>query len=308
MRATALVLLLFFPLLMWGESVVLRDRNLVADSICSFSHTPDYPAWSGSTRMVCAMGQRNWNIALVTSEADTANIALSWTKEMMLPEPVTSLTSEINFGDSSCTNTISERRGVRLNGSDYLISVSWDMTQGIALACNNNMMLSGIPITSPVKKVIVQSADGLRLTEWLTRAETVSPIHGKMDSDYISELLQTANDTISGIYQYFDRDTDPAKIHPGGFYKLALVPISGSEQYALCYLDGATVNPQFWTPGTVKAILIPTEFERHYTLKWLDAEFNELDAEQYAEFVDGNILRLVFPLYKSSMRLVRNPE
>ena len=110
-----------------------------------------------------------------------------------------------------------------------------------------------------------------------------------------------------GIYRYLDRENDPRYARPGGSYTLALVK-NTENGYDLIYLSGAQTNSGEWKTGMVKGRLKPTIFAGHYDLVWYDATKKELSSECSADIEQAAILRLNFPLLKSSMRFSLLPQ
>lgn len=106
-----------------------------------------------------------------------------------------------------------------------------------------------------------------------------------------------------GLWQYLDRNTDPAYMRPGGTYTLAIIP--SGPNFNIIYIDGAEINASRWHKGMLKGTLRPTPFQGHYNLTWYDAELHPHTAECSATLESPLLLRLDFPLLKSSLRLTR---
>ncbi|MDE6266412.1 MAG: hypothetical protein K2M07_03570 [Muribaculaceae bacterium] len=294
-------LILLLPFLLCAETVNMRSLDLSGDTVVV--HDPGYPAWNCRTRLVCGKSFIPWNLLAITEHGDTVTISFSWQNRMKNSfEPVTTLVATVEREGVTHTGEYAETPKGRISGDDYMITLSWDMTHGLSLECGNNMMLGGIKLDVPLRRLLLDTPAAMLFPEWLTRVETISPLHGKIDEEYLSQILENPKDSITGIYKYFDRDNDPALALPGGDYSIAVVPVDGSEDYAIVYLDSATVNPALWQRGMVKGIMSPTNFERQYSLRWIDAEFHDINAEQYAMLMDGGLLQMTFPLYKSKLR------
>lgn len=107
----------------------------------------------------------------------------------------------------------------------------------------------------------------------------------------------------AGIWEYLDRDTDSRKAMSGGRYRLLIA--DRGAWFDIIYLDGAETNSDRWKPGQLKGRLIPTRFEGHYDLEWLDAEDRLIDRDANASIDRDVILTLSFPLLSSSLRLSR---
>lgn len=301
---TLLALLCCLPLL--GETVSMRLFDVELQPEQAVSQRLDAPAWSGRTRLVCARSLAPWCLKLITSSADTISVDFTWgnTFENSF-EPVPQITSTLLFAGQSYSGSLSERKGVTITKNDYLITVSWSIAQGVSVACCNLLLINDIPLKAPVTSLLLESAEELPFTEWLTDTETISELRGSFTEEEIRAAVASSTDSISGYYRYFDRDTDPKYANPGGSYTLEVIPIPNTSDYAICYIEGASVNSSLWQPGMVKGILSPTDFESHFNLRWLDAAFHEIYAEQYAQFQENNLLRLHFPIYNSSLRFER---
>ncbi|MDE7153988.1 MAG: hypothetical protein K2O00_06040 [Muribaculaceae bacterium] len=309
MQVPLLLLLLCVSFLLSAESVTLRSIGLEVTSNRYETQRFEQPAWSGRTRLVCSTWGEPWSVDLLTSDGDTVVVHFTCVeKESGFFESVPALDVSVRAQGKEYKKILTERRGLSMSNNDYMISLSWEQNRGLAVSCCGNNILTDIPIGNPVESIALSAPKPVRFVEWLTDAETVSPLLGAFNHREMLESLGNATDSVVGIYDYFDRDTDPTMAQPGGEYSLVLLPIADSKAYALCYLSGATVNPELWKSGMVKGILTPTEFVSHWNLRWLDSEFREVNAEQYLFFPGGNIIELVFPLYRSKLRFVLNPE
>ena len=121
---------------------------------------------------------------------------------------------------------------------------------------------------------------------------------------------QISQDSPVGLWKYFDRDTSDSYSRLGGEYRLAIVE-DGADGFDIIYIDGAKVNPSDWETGMLKGHLKPTLFPGTYDLTWFATDLTPACEECTASLVDGmvrgSLLRLDFPLLKSSFRLVRLP-
>lgn len=125
---------------------------------------------------------------------------------------------------------------------------------------------------------------------------------------YIGDLEQliadskTSTDRLAAIWTYLDRNTDPAQTAVSRRYVLATVP-DGEGGYDIVYVDGDTPG---WKPGRIKGHMRKTIFSDHFDLEWVTADGTTLRDDTSAT-IEGasNILRLDFPLLKSSVRFRR---
>ena len=57
----------------------------------------------------------------------------------------------------------------------------------------------------------------------------------------------------------------------------------------------------------LKGRLRPGIFENHYSLEWIDAEFEPVTEDIHADISQGAILTLSFPLLKTTLRFSKMP-
>ena len=109
----------------------------------------------------------------------------------------------------------------------------------------------------------------------------------------------------AGIWKALDRDTDSRYALAGGRYTLAIVPVPDTNECDIIYINGAEVNADKWKTGMRKGKLIPTAFKDHYDLMWYDSAFELIEYDATASVDQNIILSLSFPLFKSTLRFVR---
>ena len=109
-----------------------------------------------------------------------------------------------------------------------------------------------------------------------------------------------------GLWRYLDRSNDDRYCRMGGDYTVAIVD-NGDNGFDIIYLSGAETNGRQWHTGLKKGQLIPTQFAGHYNLVWYDATMRPLTEETSATIETGEILRLDFPLLRTSIRLAKLP-
>lgn len=134
----------------------------------------------------------------------------------------------------------------------------------------------------------------------ITRA-LPSHIKSRFESlEELDEYFRTSTDSLEGYWKYLDRDIDTQKAAAGALYRLACVG-EGDGSYTLLYIDGDTSGT--WQALEIKASLQPTPFINHYDLVWIrqDGSRDSVDTSADIE-VDGQVLRVNFPLLNSSMR------
>ncbi len=139
---------------------------------------------------------------------------------------------------------------------------------------------------------------------------TPSPLQKTSTSwtpELINQYLANADrlDSIEGIWKYLDRDTDDRHAILGGRYEVAILKNAPTDSYDIIYLSGAEVNASKWQPGMLKGRLIPTQFDEHYDLVWLDSKFEEHTTDMHASMSQEAILEVNFPTLKSTLRLAK---
>lgn len=202
-----------------------------------------------------------------------------------------------NGGDNSLAVEISDKEIRILVGSRQLNQVAslpssaHDLSGASAVIARGNIDFSLIVTEStPDPRIEVASS-------WTP--ETI-------DSYFMSD---PASEPPEGIWIYLDRNNDPDFARPGGDYRLAIVRSTDSPGFDIIYLSGASVGSRLWTPGMKKGHLSPTTFSGHYNLTWFDSTMQRIDSECSASLeASSTILRLDFPLLKSSMRFSLLPQ
>lgn len=139
--------------------------------------------------------------------------------------------------------------------------------------------------------------------------ETVADYSALLATPWTADsLLETLSEpdrnAPQGIWTYLDRDNDQRYCRLGGEYNIAIVD-DNNGGFDIIYLDGATTGASQWNTGMRKGHLRPTMFRNHYDLVWYDATMNVIQSEASATMEQDAILRLDFPLLKSSMRFSR---
>lgn len=109
--------------------------------------------------------------------------------------------------------------------------------------------------------------------------------------------LAVSKDPYEGIWEFMDRENDPAKAVPGATYILATAA-DGRGGYEIVNLTA---------PGMLlKGRMRPTKFAANFDLSWRDANGRDAGPECYAAFEIQNLaLRFNFPLLGASMRFRR---
>lgn len=126
-----------------------------------------------------------------------------------------------------------------------------------------------------------------------------------LNADEIAALLTAGrvSGSPAGVWEYLDRDTNSRKAMSGGRYRLLIV--DRGNWFDIIYLGGAETNSNRWVAGQLKGRLIPTRFEGHYDLEWVDAEGRLIERDAHAGVDRDVILSLSFPLLSSTLRFSR---
>ncbi len=109
----------------------------------------------------------------------------------------------------------------------------------------------------------------------------------------------------TGMWEFMDRENDPALARPGGRYILAITDSGTPGTYLIIYMDGAQINAGNWKPGMLKGKLEETPFEQHYKLTWYDAMMEPMEHDIHADMPNRVLLSLEFPLMRTLMRFSR---
>ncbi|MCH5216439.1 MAG: hypothetical protein J1F10_05810 [Muribaculaceae bacterium] len=121
----------------------------------------------------------------------------------------------------------------------------------------------------------------------------------------IDSLISNSDEPIVGYWNYFDRKINVPKVQLGGKYSLAIIPDVGTQNFNVLYIDNAKVNESKWKCGMIKGRLYPTGVYGNYNLVWYDADMNEMNDDCYVSLTGGEFVEFVFPVEKSSFRLIK---
>lgn len=118
---------------------------------------------------------------------------------------------------------------------------------------------------------------------------------------YDGELLFDSADSLTGQWIYLDRDSDPDRVAGGIGYSIAIV--QSDDSYIIVYQGESSAG---WHAGDIKGYLRPTPFAGHFDLEWIDQNGTLHRRDVSADLLlDGQVLRLNFPLLGTSIRLRR---
>ena len=304
-----MTLMALIPMISRAELSSVRSLwvNINRDSTATLCL--DAPSWSGSSRFVCARSFKPWSVMLITDNADTLTVDIGWGSDATGSfDPVSTIRASVRAYSNHYTNQLRETDKFPISKNDYLITLGWDLSNGLTLKCNNRNFINPNPLHHPIRQISVSSDQEMCFSEWLTRCNTTVALAPPVDTDIIMNEINSSTDSITGVYEYLDRDIDPHSALLGGSYRLAVIPAQSPGDYMIYYLDGASTNNHLWKPGMAKGLLSATPFQAHFNLVWVDAMFVTATKEQYASFPGNGLMELAFSLYKSKIRLVRTTK
>ena len=121
----------------------------------------------------------------------------------------------------------------------------------------------------------------------------------------ISKHISESIDPLEGYWASLDRSLDEDLLRMGGNYSLAM--IKNDNGYYLIYVGGATINPESWKTGMIKATLTPTKFNGTYNVIWYDSAMRPLHKDITAHIESNHLMLIAFPYQSSHIRLTRTP-
>lgn len=191
-------------------------------------------------------------------------------------------------------------------GQTVTIRLTGTMTSGLRLFVNGNAVDIGTTDDCQhISNVSIKANRNITFPTIKFESNETTDNQPLLTLDQIIVRLQSTPGSPAGLYTSLDRENDPQRAIPGGFYKLAVLPDSVTGGYDIIYLEGATVNKDSWKTGMMKGKLIPTIFYNHYDLVWYDSNHKVIDSEIFCNIIDGTIMQLNFPLYSTKMRFSR---
>lgn len=210
--------------------------------------------------------------------------------------------------------TISLRSGVDAVGGDNSLAVELSDNGQIRILAGNkslNQVFSTDADRTAIDNglgILIEGSPDISLIATETIADPKENVTTDWDLTSIEKYFATTNRPLpEGRWTYLDRNNDPQYARPGGKYQLAVVATPGGG-YDILYIDGASTGSSSWTAGMRKGRLTPTVFSGHFDLVWYDSTMQVVDAECNATLESASILRLDFPLLKSSMRFSLLPQ
>lgn len=143
-------------------------------------------------------------------------------------------------------------------------------------------------------------AEATKLTGFYTTAPA-EVANFVVETELEVEIPETISLEKATYWDYYDRENDPDYARMGGRYRLATVPCPGG--YYIAYVAGGEVNSDFWKPGMVKGTMKLSPLG-DYDLTWVTSMGQQMTQDLSAR-IEGDLLTLEFPLYRTRLRFVR---
>ncbi|MCM1521333.1 MAG: hypothetical protein NC039_01615 [Muribaculaceae bacterium] len=319
MRHLLAIFALLLPLLMSGGHGTERVYHQAPVQLCDSVITlPSVAAPGGKFRVearvaLCDLREQevfsrgSWSLSLNPTEGiDTLRVSLRWGNTAygdILDRRFTLMT--ISLGDSVISSE--EVKGfVGTSGTYSTLAVAVGDGVGEVSGGSRGVNPIGsfrlpegfVPSSS---SVTVAGAGTVSLLVSETEPQMEAALSTGWDESTLDSQLASSSDPVEGYWDYLDRENDPHLARLGGRYRLALVR-NGSGGYDIIYISGAQTHASRWKPFMRKGRLTPTIFKDHYTLEWIDAEFDETVRDIHGDVTEGAILTLSFPLLKTQLR------
>lgn len=194
-------------------------------------------------------------------------------------------------------------RDIDLYNGFNSIAIEWESDTATILVGSNELIpVAKIPMPCPSDTAsIIGEGEinvGLMVSEY-------TPLHIPLDTpqmtiDRLDSIFASSSDPLEGYWTYLDRATDDRRARLGGTYRIAIV--RDGYDYNIFYISGATVNPDAWQSGMLKARLTATAFVNQFDATWYDSLLAPLDREVHARFDNSSLLTIEFPLLGSQLR------
>lgn len=225
--------------------------------------------------------------------------------------PVAIIMADNGRGETSRTAVYS---GLDFHGGANTLCVEWrDGTASIFAGKNRLRGVAAIPMPCPRGNCNVSATSKATLVDAAVEIVCAPQLQSGLSADSISAYFAaaaTGNLTLhplEGIWEYMDRDTDPALAIEGGRYRIAIIGL-GNNRLSIIYLGGAVTNATSWHPGMIKGTITDIGFADHFKLGWIDAMQEPMDADCYATLLTGSVLSFSFPLHSATLRFRRIRE
>lgn len=254
-----------------------------------------------------AVDESEFHYATLRPVDDDAYDNVSDTRHVLLE------VGKMDQGDNTIIFTRSLTSDIGLSDADNSIAVETDCRSGLShiYAGNKGLNLVAETTVIPVRNaglgLICDGAAEISLAVTETEPDLSSQLYTAWTVDLLkASVTHSEAKPVEGFWKYLDRDNDRAYARPGGEYRIAVIS-NDSGGFDIIYIDGARINASEWETGMLKGRLTPTIFTDHYDLIWYDSSMRPVDRECSATVEQGAILRLDFPLLKTSIRYSKLP-
>lgn len=286
----------------------------------------DFPGQVNDSVIVLQADGWNRGFETVTIEARAAlksgkgswGIALG-NYSVMLEFSSSSL-SDIQGGDRPLIKVIdteSDAIVATLGGSPRAWSSKGENTLIVSITASGTMTIDGghrvpeqigdvavdMPRNGAMSIVVNGKVESLRAVVE-TETDAIGLLSTNWDAATLEAHLDASDDRYETFWEYLDCTTNPDMAVAGGRYRLAGIS-DGEGGYDLIYAGGASVNPDLWHIGMIKAKLKPTIFENHYNVEWYDSNAESIIYDVSADIEQESILSINFPRYQSTLRFSR---
>lgn len=213
-------------------------------------------------------------------------------------------------------NTVSEegvpvfnRSSAKVNhkSDEFSICVTVDAGGTLICAGDGERILDGkINLTLP-KGTVIKTNPALKDTDYVQFDARYKPERKRSefsDARALHDYLSASTDSLEGIWQWVDCETDAPAVTAGGRYTLATVADS-SGGYDLVYVGGAKTGN--WQPLDIKGHMSATPFINQFDVTWYDAEGRDTGEGIYATIDADGLMTLTFTPLRSRMRLIKRP-
>lgn len=279
---------------------------------CNARFTAEICGRMQSNRDGYGLSRSSWSVRWLMSDAASLMASVEWgNTDFGGPADVRYLDfNVVRLSADGNENRLLSRRFTRdvslNNGNNVIVCEFADSCMRFFIG-NDDLEYVGAVNTGECVSGASVSVSGKAIFPFFVIASEVVPdLSTTWTVDSLTDRFQTTAEPMEGFWDYVDRDNDTDYARLGGNYRLALV---GGRHggYDIIYISQARVNADKWSAGMLKGRLIPIIFRDRYDLVWFDAMGKSVDSEMYATVVDGRLLTLHFPIYKSRFRFALTP-
>lgn len=167
--------------------------------------------------------------------------------------------------------------------------------------------ITSMAMPCPRGNCLVSATSRASLVDAAVEMISAPKLDSGLTADSIYAYFSAAGATrhpLEGIWEYLDRDTDPALAVEGGRYRIAIMPYA-TDSLQIIYLGGSVTNAKAWHPGMIKGTITDLGFTDHFWLDWLDAMQKPMERESYVTLLSDAVISFTFPLHSATLRFQR---